>query len=462
MACGDRPGFRIMAPARGNPDHARAYRIDDMAAAENSFDIVSTVDLQEVRNAVQQAEKEIGNRYDLKKAAAELKLEGEEMTARGVGRVHAPAGARRPAVEAGQARRPPQVAALRQDRGGEPRPGAAEDHPPAGHPHGDGQEDRRRDQGEEAQGAGRHPGGHRARLRARTATTCRRSSPCSRGWTSTFRSPSPITAPNKLSDRLENTSFQTHLAFRPALLWPARPAGGRLPAPPPPRPATTRGSASRSPASSPTPRGSRSTDIRVVLEVSPDLLQHAGAAADGRPGRAAGERHHGRPRQLHDRVALGQLLQSLRAGGRRAGARLEKGDRRDGARSWRARTSPAGCDAGTPAVVARHGRRTGSSSTISASSWPRSRPTTAQGLPGDGQARPHPQRPVSGPSRDLLVVLREPAGSTVSATGTWSRSPPSIRSTAFELPPGHLGNKKRTDPVPNQPLAESPGGTAPP
>ena len=36
-----------------------------MATAENSFDIVSTVDLQEVRNAVQQAEKEIGNRYDL-------------------------------------------------------------------------------------------------------------------------------------------------------------------------------------------------------------------------------------------------------------------------------------------------------------------------------------------------------------------------------------------------------------
>jgi uncharacterized protein YajQ (UPF0234 family) len=50
-----------------------------MAAAENSFDIVSTVDLQEVRNAVQQAEKEIANRYDLKKAAAELRLEGEEI-----------------------------------------------------------------------------------------------------------------------------------------------------------------------------------------------------------------------------------------------------------------------------------------------------------------------------------------------------------------------------------------------
>ena len=48
-------------------------------AAENSFDVVSNVDLQEVRNAVNQAEKEIGNRYDLKKAAAVLRLEGEEI-----------------------------------------------------------------------------------------------------------------------------------------------------------------------------------------------------------------------------------------------------------------------------------------------------------------------------------------------------------------------------------------------
>lgn len=45
----------------------------------DSFDIVSTVDLQEVRNALGQAEKEIVTRYDLKKAGAELKLEGEEI-----------------------------------------------------------------------------------------------------------------------------------------------------------------------------------------------------------------------------------------------------------------------------------------------------------------------------------------------------------------------------------------------
>lgn len=50
-------------------------------AADNSFDIVSNVDLQEVRNAVAQAGKEIVNRYDLKKAAAEVALEGEEIVA---------------------------------------------------------------------------------------------------------------------------------------------------------------------------------------------------------------------------------------------------------------------------------------------------------------------------------------------------------------------------------------------
>ncbi len=49
-------------------------------AAENSFDVVSEVDLQEVRNAFNQADKEIANRYDLKKAAAELRFEKEEIT----------------------------------------------------------------------------------------------------------------------------------------------------------------------------------------------------------------------------------------------------------------------------------------------------------------------------------------------------------------------------------------------
>jgi uncharacterized protein YajQ (UPF0234 family) len=48
--------------------------------ADNSFDIVSNVDFQEVRNAVDQAGREVTTRYDLKKAAAEIDLKGEEIT----------------------------------------------------------------------------------------------------------------------------------------------------------------------------------------------------------------------------------------------------------------------------------------------------------------------------------------------------------------------------------------------
>jgi cyclic-di-GMP-binding protein len=46
-------------------------------AAENSFDIVSEVNLAEVRNAVDQARREVVTRYDLKNANAELDLEGK-------------------------------------------------------------------------------------------------------------------------------------------------------------------------------------------------------------------------------------------------------------------------------------------------------------------------------------------------------------------------------------------------
>jgi uncharacterized protein YajQ (UPF0234 family) len=42
--------------------------------ANNSFDIVSSVDLQEVRNAISQAQKEIATRYDLKKTDSKVEL----------------------------------------------------------------------------------------------------------------------------------------------------------------------------------------------------------------------------------------------------------------------------------------------------------------------------------------------------------------------------------------------------
>jgi uncharacterized protein YajQ (UPF0234 family) len=47
-------------------------------AAENTFDIVSKVDLQEVSNAIQQALKEIHQRYDLKDSHSNIEMEGKD------------------------------------------------------------------------------------------------------------------------------------------------------------------------------------------------------------------------------------------------------------------------------------------------------------------------------------------------------------------------------------------------
>ena len=46
--------------------------------AENSFDIVSKVDLQEVANAIQQALKEVHTRYDLKDSKSDIQMDGKE------------------------------------------------------------------------------------------------------------------------------------------------------------------------------------------------------------------------------------------------------------------------------------------------------------------------------------------------------------------------------------------------
>jgi uncharacterized protein YajQ (UPF0234 family) len=47
--------------------------------AESSFDVVSKVDLQEVKNAIGQAMKEIDTRYDLKGTGSNVELSGEEI-----------------------------------------------------------------------------------------------------------------------------------------------------------------------------------------------------------------------------------------------------------------------------------------------------------------------------------------------------------------------------------------------
>ena len=47
-------------------------------ASDNSFDIVSKVDLQEVSNAIQNALKEVHTRFDLKDSKSDIQLEGKE------------------------------------------------------------------------------------------------------------------------------------------------------------------------------------------------------------------------------------------------------------------------------------------------------------------------------------------------------------------------------------------------
>jgi uncharacterized protein YajQ (UPF0234 family) len=46
-------------------------------ATEFSFDVVSRVELTEVKNALEQAEREIGNRFDFRNSKTQFSLEGE-------------------------------------------------------------------------------------------------------------------------------------------------------------------------------------------------------------------------------------------------------------------------------------------------------------------------------------------------------------------------------------------------
>jgi cyclic-di-GMP-binding protein len=51
----------------------------EVTLAESSFDVVSSVDLQEVKNAIAQAMKEIVTRFDLKGTNSSIELQGEEI-----------------------------------------------------------------------------------------------------------------------------------------------------------------------------------------------------------------------------------------------------------------------------------------------------------------------------------------------------------------------------------------------
>jgi hypothetical protein len=47
-------------------------------ASDNSFDVVSKVELQEVKNAIEQASKEVHARFDLKDSKSSIELQGQD------------------------------------------------------------------------------------------------------------------------------------------------------------------------------------------------------------------------------------------------------------------------------------------------------------------------------------------------------------------------------------------------
>jgi uncharacterized protein YajQ (UPF0234 family) len=51
---------------------------EEPMASDNSFDVVSKVELQEVKNAIEQATKEVNARFDLKSSKSKIELEGTE------------------------------------------------------------------------------------------------------------------------------------------------------------------------------------------------------------------------------------------------------------------------------------------------------------------------------------------------------------------------------------------------
>jgi uncharacterized protein YajQ (UPF0234 family) len=65
--------FLILPARRGTRREARM-------AGDNSFDVVSEVDMMEVSNAVQQAVKEIRQRFDFKGSVSDITLEKEVLT----------------------------------------------------------------------------------------------------------------------------------------------------------------------------------------------------------------------------------------------------------------------------------------------------------------------------------------------------------------------------------------------
>jgi hypothetical protein len=88
---------------------------EDMAA-DNSFDVVSKVEIQEVKNAIDQATKEVNARFDLKNSKSTITLEGQETVQLASQDEYTHQGGHRhPGAEVRQARRLAEEPGVRED-----------------------------------------------------------------------------------------------------------------------------------------------------------------------------------------------------------------------------------------------------------------------------------------------------------------------------------------------------------
>ena len=193
-----RPGD---APARESCDIRRPGKARDrlppakfptssqgaLMASTSSFDVTTGVDFMEVHNAVNQATKEITQRYDFKGPRSRSSSTPRRRSSRS--RRPTSTSSRRCGTccraswSAGKCRsrtsKPGKIDAARR------RYRAPGDHDPGGPQRGHGARDREDHQGREAEeGPGRDPGRHGARLLARARTTLQAGSHCSSSRTS--------------------------------------------------------------------------------------------------------------------------------------------------------------------------------------------------------------------------------------------------------------------------------------
>jgi hypothetical protein len=127
---------------------------------DNSFDVVSKIELPEVGNAIQQAMKEIQQRYDLKDSKSSIELNEKDHKVLLASADEYKLKAVIEVLEGKLVKRKVPLKGLTYgtlDPGGR-LVGEAGNHAATGHSHREGARDRAQDQGQQTEGAGRHPG----------------------------------------------------------------------------------------------------------------------------------------------------------------------------------------------------------------------------------------------------------------------------------------------------------------